>query len=112
MGRRNDVPEILRGMDVFIMPSTVEGLPMSAIEALRAGLFLILTDTGGNAELCANECGLLSTREPENILSRMNEVLEGKLISREQKNRCRDYFLNNFSLEIMAQRYEKVLNEL
>ena len=43
-GRRNDVADILNGMDVFIMPSLVEGLPMSAIEAMRAGLYLILTD--------------------------------------------------------------------
>ena len=109
LGRRNDVANILKDMDVFIMPSTVEGLPMSAIEALRAGLLLILTDTGGNAELCSNDCGLLCTREPENILSTVLTVKDRNLISMKQKVRCRNYFLKNFSLEVMAQNYEQIL---
>lgn len=111
-GQRHDVPSILGDMDVFIMPSTVEGLPMSAIEALRAGLFLILTDTGGNAELCTNECGLLCTRKPEDILSKMYAVMDGQIISIEQKRRCREHFESNFSLEIMSKGYETVLNSI
>lgn len=111
-GRRNDVPDILKGMDVFIMPSTVEGLPMSAIEALRAGLFLILTDTGGNAELCEEDCGKVCSREPESILTTMYDTLDGIIINKEQKEKCRERFLQHFSLECMAKGYEDVVLSL
>lgn len=111
-GRRNDVPDILRSMDVFIMPSTVEGLPMSAIEAMRAGLYLILTDTGGNAELCEEGCGSVCTRNPENIVSIMCDTMDSGILGREQKQRSRDRFMSHFSLECMAKGYEKVLNTL
>ena len=108
-GHRNDVPDILKGMDVFIMPSTVEGLPMSAIEAMRAGLFLILTDTGGNAELCEDGCGFVCTREPQNIVKEMNSVLETKIVNESQKKNSYNRFLNCFSLSSMAKGYESVL---
>lgn len=112
MGRCNNVPEILKGQDVFIMPSTVEGLPMSAIEAMRAGLFLILTDTGGNQELCNNNCGFICTREPLSILSRMYDVMDDGVVSMEQKRNSHQRFLNEFSLEEMASGYESILTSM
>lgn len=84
-GRRNDVADILNGMDVFIMPSLVEGLPMSAIEAMRAGLYLILTDTGGNVELCAEGCGAICTREPKDVKREIINVINGSVISKNKR---------------------------
>lgn len=111
-GRRNDVPEILRRMDVFIMPSTVEGLPMSAIEAMRAGLYLILTDTGGNAELCEEGCGAVCTRDAGDIMSVMCQVMDGTTLSDNQKMNSHDRFMRQFSLECMAKGYEEALKTL
>lgn len=91
-GRRNDVADILNGMDVFIMPSLVEGLPMSAIEAMRAGLYLILTDTGGNVELCAEGCGAICTREPKDVKREIINVINGSVISKKQKMNSRKRF--------------------
>lgn len=108
-GQRNDVAEILRDMDVFIMPSLVEGLPMSAIEAMRAGLYLVLTDTGGNAELCACGCGVVCTREPQNIMSTIIDIIDSGIISSVQKRNSRNRFIKTFSLESMAKGYENLL---
>lgn len=45
-GLRPDVPRLLRGsMDVFLMPSLHEGLPVAGLEAQAAGLPLVLADT-------------------------------------------------------------------
>ncbi|WP_027317947.1 glycosyltransferase family 4 protein [Bacteroides graminisolvens] len=112
MGQRNDVAEILKNMDVFIMPSMVEGLPMSVIEAMRAGLFLILTDTGGNIELCDKNCGYVCTRETQDILEKMCRVIDGAVISVEQKIHSRERFVKEFSLESMACGYENVLTNI
>lgn len=38
LGMRNDIPELLQGMDVFLLPSKFEGLGMVLIEAQAAGL--------------------------------------------------------------------------
>lgn len=44
LGRRTDVNELLQGMDLFLMPSLHEGLPIAAIEAQTSGLPLLISD--------------------------------------------------------------------
>lgn len=44
MGNRNDVPRLLQAMDVFLLPSFSEGLPVSLIEAQVAGLPCLCSD--------------------------------------------------------------------
>lgn len=46
LGERSDVAVLLRAADVFALPSVLEGLSLAAIEALCAGLPLVLTRTG------------------------------------------------------------------
>lgn len=45
LGRRADIPQLLSGFDVFILPSLFEGAPVSAVEAQFAGLPCLLSDT-------------------------------------------------------------------
>lgn len=45
LGNRNDVEELMQGMDVFAFPSLFEGLAVVAIEAQAAGLKCIISDT-------------------------------------------------------------------
>jgi len=45
LGERNDIPDLLSIMNVFVMPSLYEGLPMVGLEAQAAGLKLVLADT-------------------------------------------------------------------
>jgi glycosyltransferase involved in cell wall biosynthesis len=46
LGRREDVPALLRLADISILPSTGEGLPMSLIEAIVLGTPVVATDVG------------------------------------------------------------------
>lgn len=45
LGIRDDVADILQACDIFVFPSTSEGLPVSVIEAQAAGLPVIMSDT-------------------------------------------------------------------
>ena len=43
-GKRTDVPDLLQAMDVFVMPSHYEGLPVSIVEAQASGLPCLISD--------------------------------------------------------------------
>ena len=46
VGERDDVPRILAAADLLVMPSAIEGLSLAAVEAMSAGLPVVLTRTG------------------------------------------------------------------
>ena len=111
MGIRKDVAEILTKMDVFVMPSFSEGLSISSLEALRGGLYLLMTDTGGNCEVMGDDCGMVVIRDPQDIAEKLEMIIKNNIVSKEQKERSVARFHQYFSLERMAEGYEKMILE-
>jgi len=63
-GKRDDIPEILKASDVFILPSRSEGLCLALIEATAVGLPCVAARVGGIPEVINHgENGLLFERE-------------------------------------------------
>lgn len=66
LGLRNDIPELLKAMDVFLMPSLYEGLPISAVEAQAAGVKLVLsTEVSKETQVSKNTHFISLDENPE-----------------------------------------------
>lgn len=50
MGRRNDVPDLLKATDVLMIPSSFEGFPLAGLEAAAAGVPVAACDAAGAEE--------------------------------------------------------------
>jgi sugar transferase (PEP-CTERM/EpsH1 system associated) len=50
-GERDDIPDIMRGLDCFVLPSLAEGVSNTMLEAMATGLPVVATQVGGNSEL-------------------------------------------------------------
>ena len=65
MGVREDVPDLLAKSDIFVLSSSYEGLPLTVLEAMAAGLPIVSTRVGGVPDIVHNNInGILA--EPEN----------------------------------------------
>jgi glycosyltransferase involved in cell wall biosynthesis len=60
LGQRDDVPALLAAMDIFVLPSRYEGLPVSVLEAMSSGKPVVATAVDGTLEAIADrQTGLL-----------------------------------------------------
>jgi glycosyltransferase involved in cell wall biosynthesis len=65
--------EILRGCDVFVLPSLVEGLSLSLLEAMACGAACVATDAGADGEVLEGEAGVIL--KTQNVSSQLKTLL-------------------------------------
>ncbi len=76
-GDRKDIPDLLRKMDIFVLPSLGEGISNTVLEAMATGLPVVATCVGGNPELIDdNRTGALV---PVGDVSALAGVLQGMI---------------------------------
>lgn len=63
LGVRNDVPDLLNAMDVFLLPSRFEGLPVTLVEVQANGLSAFVSDTITNEIKIGNHLNYISLSE-------------------------------------------------
>jgi glycosyltransferase involved in cell wall biosynthesis len=74
LGNRHDVPDLLAGSDVFVLPSLWEGLSMALLEAMASGLPIVASKVSGTVQaIIPNETGLLV---PPGDVQRLTEAIE------------------------------------
>lgn len=77
LGIRSDVTDLLGAADFFVLPSEMEGLPVSMLEAMKQSLPVIATPVGGVPELIThNLSGLLTpVSDPEALAQTISRVV-------------------------------------
>ncbi len=90
-GWREDVPDLLGAMDLFVLPSWREGMPRSAIEAAASGLPLILTDIRGCREVIRYgvEGLLVPPRDATGLAHAIGSLLDAPDLRRHMGERAR-----------------------
>jgi glycosyltransferase involved in cell wall biosynthesis len=106
LGYRNDPASLLARADLFVLASHVEGLPLSVLEAMAAGVPVIATDIGGTREAVENEkTGLLVPTGDSNALaSAIQHVFAEPSETLERVAAARDVVHREFTSSIVAAR--------
>lgn len=114
VGHRSDVPELLAACDLFVLPSLVEGSPISVMEAMAAGRPVVATDIGGTNEVVLDGAtGLLvPPADPEALAMAIRAVLGDAELRDRLGAAGRERARREFSAEAMAAQVSTVYEEL
>jgi len=106
LGLRDDVPDILRAVDVLALTSTYEGFPNVVLEAMATGAVAVATDVGGCRELVAPEQTgvLIAARDPAAVSAAAQRVLGDERLARRLALAARRRVESEFTVEVMAAR--------
>jgi sugar transferase (PEP-CTERM/EpsH1 system associated) len=113
-GERKDVPDVLRGLDCFVLPSRGEGISNTVLEAMACALPVIATRVGGNAELV--EEGVTGAVTPPADAEVMARAILGYASDRGMARRHgtagRARVLSSFSMHTMVKSYHRLYQQL
>ncbi|HQD50480.1 MAG TPA: glycosyltransferase family 4 protein [Defluviitaleaceae bacterium] len=99
-GHREDIPELLSIMDIFVLPSYREGMPVSLLEAMAMELPVVATDIRGCREEVDGTCGILVPKADVNSLVKALEyLLKNPLEAKAKGKNGRKRVLDLFTIE-------------
>lgn len=106
-GMRSDIPQLLRNMDVFMLPSLAEGISNTILEAMATGLPVIATNVGGNPELVeGGRSGfLVSPDAPEEMANAMRRYVTSMSRIKRHGECARSIVMDKFSSDRMISSY-------
>lgn len=113
LGKRSDVIDLLRQMDLFVLPSLWEGLPTVIMESMSQGVPVLATDIPGTCEMIeAGKTGwLVPMRDPEALARAMIQILQNPQerlkVSQEALK-----FVDRFSITKIAAKYQDLYQSI
>ena len=113
-GGRDDIPEVLRGLDCFALPSLAEGISNTILEAMASGLPVIATAVGGNPELVQSGITgkLVASADAAALASAIVQYANQPERAKQHGLAGRASVEKTFSLEAMTSAYMHLYDEL
>ncbi len=113
-GWRRDIPEILSISSVFALTSLWEGLPRSAVEALKTGLPCVCYKTDGVADIIKDGVNgfLTQQKDPAEMARHICSILKDENLRNRLARGAAETKLDEFDIDLMVRRQENLYEEL
>ena len=99
--------EVLKSSQVLVLPSRIESVPQSILEAFYLKIPVIATNVGGVHELVSNnKTGLLvAPNNSKELLEKINYLLNDIELCNRLANNAYEFVMKNFSWEVLLPKY-------
>lgn len=114
LGRRDDIPKLIKSLDVCVVPSVEEPLGLVAIEALACGTPVVASNTGGLPEVVHhNETGLLVPRkDPQAIVDAVSKCLDDQPLARSLSSNGVEFVKQTFCPDRLTSLVENIYHDI
>lgn len=112
LGKRSDVPRLLRALDIFVLPSISEAFPNSLVEAMATGLACVATDVGECSEVLPSADLIARPADAFQLAECMVKLIEMSEQDRAMLgNENRQRIVEHFTLKRMVQRFDALFED-
>jgi glycosyltransferase involved in cell wall biosynthesis len=114
VGRRDDIAQVVRVLDVAVLSSKFEGSPLAILEYMAGAAPIVATAVGGVPELIEDGVHGLMVRpeDPRDLAAAMQRLLEDRALARRLGEAARERQRANFDLDVVVRLLEDLYLEL
>jgi glycosyltransferase involved in cell wall biosynthesis len=114
LGHREDIPRVLKTIDIFIYPSVLEGLGTALLEAMAMGRPIITSDIPTFGDFIEDRVNGLffKVRNPEDLAEKAVFLMQDKKLKEQIGKKARSTALEKFTVEKMIDRTEAYYQEV
>jgi len=114
LGYRSDIPQFVSALDLYVLPSLWEGLPLALLEAMAIGKPMIATTVGGNPEVVIDGKNgyLVPPRNPTALAEAVLRGFRDKDFASRAQLFNRQTFASQFSEAAMVRAHERLFAKL
>ncbi len=113
LGIRDDVPSLLAAADIYVNASIWEGLPVSHLEAMTAGLPLVVTAVGDVPNIMINGIGiLLPAKQPAEMAKALASILDDQTLRISMGQKAKQHALNHYNPENWFQKHIDIYQQI
>jgi sugar transferase (PEP-CTERM/EpsH1 system associated) len=113
-GERSDVPDVMRGLNCFVLPSLAEGISNTILEAMASGLPVLATQVGASPELVQEGVTgrLVPPGQPDALAKALVQMAGQPALAARWGQAGRQRVEQRFSLQAMVAGYEAVYRKV
>lgn len=111
LGYRNDIKELYRASDIFVMPSLREGLSRSIMEAMASGLPCVVSNIRGNVDLIRNKKGGFLC-DPRNVSSFAEAIKDCVSIYKNEFGQFNKSEVKKFDLQTVVEKLNEIYSDV
>jgi glycosyltransferase involved in cell wall biosynthesis len=114
MGRRPDALNFVAAADIFVNPSTVEGLPVAILEAMALGRPVVAAAAGGVPGIVKDGVTgiLVEPNEPAALAAGIERLISDPLLAKRLGEAAQGMVMNEYGLEPMVRATEEVYRQV
>jgi len=114
LGYRENIKELISEIDLVVLPSLYEGLPLIALETGAMGKPIIVTNVDGSPEAVINEkTGIvIPPKDEDSLKNALEELLDNKGLLLEYGRNAQKFIREEFDIKKQVEKTEKLYKDI